>query len=691
METPNLTPVKTNSPYLPSFPSLRSRNLATLYNYGKDKSPKGSIDTKIAHLCHLINRHDEYVTTSSCSGRVALFDPGVDDCHDGTAENGIKIKSTKLSGKGRGQWRFVTHDILHDLGTQLVDVVEETRHERLQLDSTGSTILTLKYEPPLLHIAAASLSAGTKMLRLFKSVCRESGLVVTDERVTVEVRTTGTAICVPVFLTSCNATNGNINDQKLLQLSPSTDYLMDLAKIMNERMVQNEVLLKRLYNTVKEELFDNVPINCDENHLYEVELQPLPSLNLWKAAAVALSCSDSCQDLNVLSFGGHGIGPSNNTTCQRWDKVFCLKRRNYVWSDSWNDVKLLPPNDNNNRANLNTNTGRFEVELVESLGRREGHSACVLPRLHLLNQPDVVVIFGGRAGGPLLPTNDLFLFTTQTKDDHDDVVGCIAKPCDVRGSPPAARFGHSMTVLPNVYGYQNVEGEALAVLAGGMGVDGDKNHVLSSVYILSRCKSNNSEVHHLIWERISDMQVPRCYHAAIVAPYERNKSTVFVFGGVSQSDEPFGETMATKTSTHFEDLVYRENDITVDYIKEDNFPSMIGGTGILLETDKSSNQSTLVAVGGTESCIQTSPSEIFQIFQCKVEGKSVKLIQSKINVVQNKDNVGCDKDLNLGVCVHHCLISLPKSKEDCHSSLAPSAIIIGGGVPSFSFGQSYAK
>ena len=67
---------------LPSFPSLRERNLRTLYGDIKisdytdnDKSPKGSVDVKIRSLVDLINSHPEYVTLSSCSGRVAMFDP----------------------------------------------------------------------------------------------------------------------------------------------------------------------------------------------------------------------------------------------------------------------------------------------------------------------------------------------------------------------------------------------------------------------------------------------------------------------------------------------------------------------------------------------------------------------------------------------------------------------------------------
>lgn len=38
-----------------------------------DLSKKGSIDESIVNLVNYINSHDDYVTTSSCSGRAILF------------------------------------------------------------------------------------------------------------------------------------------------------------------------------------------------------------------------------------------------------------------------------------------------------------------------------------------------------------------------------------------------------------------------------------------------------------------------------------------------------------------------------------------------------------------------------------------------------------------------------------------
>lgn len=51
------------------FQQQKSTNLAKV-----DLSRKGSIDEPIVDLVHLINQHDQYFTTSSCSGRICVFE-----------------------------------------------------------------------------------------------------------------------------------------------------------------------------------------------------------------------------------------------------------------------------------------------------------------------------------------------------------------------------------------------------------------------------------------------------------------------------------------------------------------------------------------------------------------------------------------------------------------------------------------
>ena len=143
MKADSLDPILFNEPQLPSYASIREKNLKTLYGdiqiseyINNDKSPKGSVDEKIRPLVNLINLHPEFVTLSSCSGRVAMFDPigsclesssGGEMARDESYNNHLqeKTKGTEISGKGRGKWIFVTHDILPNLGEQMIESLKQ--------------------------------------------------------------------------------------------------------------------------------------------------------------------------------------------------------------------------------------------------------------------------------------------------------------------------------------------------------------------------------------------------------------------------------------------------------------------------------------------------------------------------------------------------------------------------------------
>lgn len=83
-----------------------------------DLSPKGSVDRGVRELCAEINTLDGFVTTSSCAGRIAVYleggqqktlpDEDIDDATIATAAT----TSTAGSGKGGGEWLFVSHDPL---------------------------------------------------------------------------------------------------------------------------------------------------------------------------------------------------------------------------------------------------------------------------------------------------------------------------------------------------------------------------------------------------------------------------------------------------------------------------------------------------------------------------------------------------------------------------------------------------
>ncbi len=84
-----------------------------------DKSPKGSIDEPIRDLIALINSYPGWCTTSSCSGRVAVFlegskSPSKLDEQVDSHEGEIKSKKVKTGpgGKGGGRWLLVSHDLI---------------------------------------------------------------------------------------------------------------------------------------------------------------------------------------------------------------------------------------------------------------------------------------------------------------------------------------------------------------------------------------------------------------------------------------------------------------------------------------------------------------------------------------------------------------------------------------------------
>ncbi|KAL9186149.1 hypothetical protein ACHAXT_005387 [Thalassiosira profunda] len=704
---------------LPSFPALREKNLRTLYGnvaiggyVGDDKSPKGSVDEKIRPLVDLINSHPEYVTLSSCSGRVALFDPGgsSDGSNDdssgvdgriGAEGNGDvstlsqkhKVKGTEISGKGRGRWIFVTHDILPDLGPQIVQSLRDASQERGV--NCNQPPITFKHEPPLVHVGASSLAAGKRLLHLAKSTCamRESGLVVTDSRVTVELRTTGTMLCAPLM----------VDGGPTPSLVPGEGYLLALADMANERMAQNEKLLDKLHAAVLEDLFevgnDEMPdrligqLNGDE---YNLTLQPLPELNLWKTAAVALPRNDANgnnADLDVLAFGGQGIGPnldgSNGkaATSQRWDAVFRLAMRNGAWSDRWDAVPIAcqPPNE----TVLTTNAGNFRVQPASGMGPREGHCACIFHRLgsEECASPSAIAIFGGRTGGPLSPSNDFFIYVSKTHGGEEG--GMFGRPIDVRGTPPEPRFGHSMTVLRNQLDAGSLQGEPLAVVAGGTGVSGGAAMTLSSVHVLSRIADKESERSHFLWERVADMPSPRSYHTAFV---NDGSDSLFIFGGASEADDPFGPSKAPGNFS----MSLAGNGITNSDGGLDEMTSRIGSSAAILQLG---SNDVLLQVGGATSpaSLDSEPGSGAQkpinvfFFRPEQNGSIDQLKRDRTSSIEHIGgslNEGESRGgVDLGACVHHCLAPLPKRK----GSDTASAIIVGGGVPSFSFGQSYAR
>ena len=129
-----------------SFNNFKATILHNI-NSGIDHSYKGSIDLPIMELVMFINNLHNYYTTSSCSGRISVF------------ENGIEAKQIK--------WLLVKHRLI--LKIELIDAIET--------NDVNSNLIVLKCEPFILHINCRDVDSA-KELHEIATVCgfRESGI-----------------------------------------------------------------------------------------------------------------------------------------------------------------------------------------------------------------------------------------------------------------------------------------------------------------------------------------------------------------------------------------------------------------------------------------------------------------------------------------------------------------------------------
>ena len=106
---------------------------------GDDRSPKGSLDAPIVDLIHFLNAHADFVTTSSCSGRIAVLRASED-------------------GDAKGvEWLLVEH----------ATITYEQLHKALHPEeSTVTGRVTFKHEPFIMHVQCRDVQAAKWLLQL---------------------------------------------------------------------------------------------------------------------------------------------------------------------------------------------------------------------------------------------------------------------------------------------------------------------------------------------------------------------------------------------------------------------------------------------------------------------------------------------------------------------------------------------
>lgn len=161
-------------------------NEKKMYLSKHDKSKKGDIDTRVVPILSVINKHPDYYTTSSCSGRVYLW--------------------TGTGKKNQTEWLKVSHDLIEE--------------DFLNASSSAKGLFWLRVEPFILHVACKNLEAANRLLEKARQIYKKSCILSASNKIIIEIRGSE-LIEMPFFLDGKNLFAG--------------DYSW-LVRLVNERL-----------------------------------------------------------------------------------------------------------------------------------------------------------------------------------------------------------------------------------------------------------------------------------------------------------------------------------------------------------------------------------------------------------------------------------------------------------------------
>ena len=173
-----------------------------------DKSKKGRVDELVKPLINLINKHECYFTTSSCSGRIMV------------------IKPAKL--KKDVEWLFFSHKEVEvsSLTAKIHEFADKSKQE-----------LWFKIEGFILHIACRDIESAQKLLSLAKKVgLKRSGIISTASKVMVEI------ISSEILETPISKNN---------QLMVEDNYLEFIIDEANAKLKRTHNRIKKLKEAIK--------------------------------------------------------------------------------------------------------------------------------------------------------------------------------------------------------------------------------------------------------------------------------------------------------------------------------------------------------------------------------------------------------------------------------------------------------
>ncbi|KAL4169541.1 hypothetical protein KRP22_010460 [Phytophthora ramorum] len=334
------------------FAQLKRESLRKLQAM-EDKSPKGCIDEPIVDMIKSINDHPNYVTSSSCSGRIAVF------CGEAATGNGNEA-TTDLITKG-GKWLIAEHSTI--TFDQLKAALQSP-----DANSSTSNMVIFKHEPFIMHVVCRDLDAAKELLQWgIASGFRESGVVLGNRKIMCAIRTTANGLEIPL-------------GRSAQQLLVDEEYLQWIVDVANQKFEANKQKTDRLFDAFLAK-FCQPTVSKQVGSGSSVELRSWTEVTNEDGVKLVGHTSVQYQD-NIIVFGGQGPTASGTTT-----RIA--------------DVTILAPSsDGSLKQTYHAAAG------ATGPSARMHHSAVVVGTR--------MIIFGGRAS-PAKPLGDLYALDIETK------------------------------------------------------------------------------------------------------------------------------------------------------------------------------------------------------------------------------------------------------------------------------------
>lgn len=283
----------------PSFVAKKAKILAELStptDVYSDASPKGSVDAAIIPLINNLNNLENYVTTSSCAGRISVFLEG-EKAKDGHVDEGATIdiegaaapKTTTagVGGKGGGgRWLFVSHAPanLENAGSlvKLLGVNVEGTGQAENLE--GKRLIRFKFEPmvctysqncprsisivplavhltcgrvklttmKILHVLTSSVTAANSLVKAgLTAGFRESGAI---NLISSSTSPATPMVAIRSMGMGFESIIGYLDDNGETRLIISESLLTTFFVTSNERFIENDRRRERFWSNLINEL-----------------------------------------------------------------------------------------------------------------------------------------------------------------------------------------------------------------------------------------------------------------------------------------------------------------------------------------------------------------------------------------------------------------------------------------------------